>query len=38
MPNFPIPDGYSSIDYLKETTIKGLIDSMHIKFKNEKRI
>ena len=35
MPNFPIPDGYQPIEYLKEITIKGLLEILDIsKFEN----
>ena len=30
MPNFPIPDGYQPIEYLKEITIKGLLEILDI--------
>ncbi len=30
MPNFPIPDGYQPIEYLKEITINGLKEILHI--------
>ena len=30
MPNFPIPNGYKPIDYLKEITINGLIEILDI--------
>ncbi len=30
MPNFPIPDGYTAVSYLKEVTINGLLQRLQI--------